>query len=334
MGFLSLIKNVPAAAVKTTSKVMFKLKKASPHLLVIGGAVVTTTAFVIAIINARKMDAVIAEGNEKIDAIEQKKTDISQSANLSQEEIDRRMKELAKELNKEKATAVWHMFCLIGAPSLLFLGGLGMATGGYMVLFKRFGQVSTFAGALMEKFGMYRQMNIEEHGEECDRRYMYGITGTQTVTEKITDENGKEKTIKSKLPIVDENHQASLYSFVFSEEFSRKCPRDPVNTIAFLQAQEKYWNVYMGATGKPVTLAAVLDELGIEWDPNDPRNDYILIAGWRPNGDGDNHIDFGIMRAVNKRTINMEENVVMLNFNCDGNLYHSARYDKNGKKVC
>ena len=334
MGLLSLIKSVPTAAVKTTAKVVFKLKKASPHMLVIGGAMITTTAFVIAIMNARKMDATIAESNEKIDAIEQKKNDIQQSVNISQEEIDRRVKEFDKELNKAKAESVWKMFCLVGAPSLLFLGGLGMVGGGYLELFRRFGKVSAFAGALMEKFGMYRQMNIAEHGEECDQRYMYGITGTKTVTEKITDDNGKEKTIKSKLPIVDENCQASLYSFVFSEEFSRKCPRDPVNTIAYLQAQEKYWNVYMSATGKPVTLAMVLEDLGIEMDPDDPRNDYIYIVGWRPNGDGDNHIEFGIMRAVNKRTINMEENVVMLNFNCDGNLYHSARYDKNGKKVC
>ena len=78
----------------------------------------------------------------------------------------------------------------------------------------------------------------------------------------------------------------------------------------------------------------VLEDLGIELDPDDPMNDYILIAGWRPNGDGDNQIDFGIMRAINKRTLDMQENVVMLNFNCDGNLYHSSRYDKNGRKVC
>ena len=92
--------------------------------------------------------------------------------------------------------------------------------------------------------------------------------------------------------------------------------------------------MWMGANGKPVTLSMVLDDLGIELDPNDPANDYILIAGWRPNGDGDNRIDFGIMRAINKPTLDMTENVVVLNFNCDGNIYHSARYDKNGKKVC
>lgn len=92
--------------------------------------------------------------------------------------------------------------------------------------------------------------------------------------------------------------------------------------------------MWMGANGKPVTLSMVLDDLGIELDPNDPANDYILIAGWRPNGDGDNRIDFGIMRAINKPTLDMTENVVVLNFNCDGNIYHSTRYDKNGKKVC
>ena len=114
----------------------------------------------------------------------------------------------------------------------------------------------------------------------------------------------------------------------------RSCPKDPVNTITFLRFQEKYWNMWMGANdGKPVTLAMILDDLGIELDPNDPKNDYILVAGWRPNGDGDNRIDFGIMRAVNKPTLDMTDNVVILNFNCDGNIFHSTRY-KDGRKVC
>jgi hypothetical protein len=133
---------------------------------------------------------------------------------------------------------------------------------------------------------------------------------------------------------VDGEGGLGLYTFEFSENFSRKCPKSPINTISFLQSQEKYWNMWMKTTGKPVTLNMVLDELGIEMDPDDPMNDYILIAGWRPNGDGDNRIDFGIMRAINQKAIGMEENVVMLNFNCDGNIYHSARYDRDGNKIC
>lgn len=334
MGVLSVIRHAPRATLRLINKAGFALKKASPQLLVGGGIVVMTGAFVLAIVNARKIDSTTAINEAKMDELDQKKKDIEGAVNISDDEKKMQLKELDKELNKTKAEGIWKIFCLVGVPALAFAGGVSMTIGGHVVLVKRFGQLSAFCAGLKESFDRYRAHNIAEHGEECDRRYMYGIVDNVPGTEKVTDETGKEKTVKTLTPVVDPKDGASLYSFVFSEDYSRKCPKDPVNTISFLRSQEKYWNTWMQATGKPVTLAMVLEDLGIELDPDDPMNDYILIAGWRPNGDGDNKIDFGIMRAVNKPTLDMLENIVMLNFNCDGNLYHSARYDKDGKKLC
>ena len=334
MGVLSVIKHAPKAAIRLVNKTGFLLKKASPQLLVGGGLVIATGAFVLAIVNARKIDSTVAINEAKMDELEQKKKDIQSAVNITDDIKKQQMKDIDKEINKARADGIMKIFWLIGVPALAFAGGMSMTIGGYVIIVKRFGQLSTFCAGLMESFKRYRAHNIAEHGEECDRRYMYGIVDSVPGTEKVTGEDGKEKTVKTLTPVVDPREGSSLYSFQFSEEFSRKCPKDPVNTISFLRSQEKYWNVWMQATGKPVTLAMVLEDLGIELDPDDPMNDYILIAGWRPNGDGDNQIDFGIMRAINKRTLDMQENVVMLNFNCDGNLYHSSRYDKNGRKVC
>ena len=334
MGVISLIKVAPKAAIRMVNRSAFALKKVKPQLLVGGGIVVATGAFVLAILNARKIDATLAVNETKMDDLEQKKQDISNAANLTEEERKEKIREVEKELNKAKAEGIWKVFCLIGVPGLAFAGGIAMTVGGHVILVKRFGQLSAALAGLKESFDRYRRNVIAEHGEDADRRYRYGIVGSVPGTEKVTGEDGKEKTVKTLTPVVDREAGGSLYSFVFSEEFSRKCPRDPVSTIAFLRSQEKYWNIWMQATGKPVTLNMVLDDLGIELDPDDPANDYILLAGWRPNGDGDNVIDFGIMRAINKKTIDMQENIVMLDFNCDGNLYHSTRYAKDGRKVC
>ena len=334
MGFLSVIKNAPRAAIRLINKTGFMLKRAQPQILVVGGIVVTTGAFIMAIVNGRKIDSTIAINEAKMDELEQKKKDIENAVNISDDYKKLQLKDVNKEINKARAEGVWKIFTLIGIPTIAFAGGIAMTIGGHIILVKRFGQLSVAFAGLKESFDRYRSMNIAEHGEECDRRYMYGIVDSVPGTEKVTGEDGRQKTVKTLTPVVDPKNGANLYSFVFSEEFSRKCPKDPVNTISFLKSQEKYWNMWMQTTGKPVTLSMVLEDLGIEMDPDDPMNDYILIAGWRPNGDGDNKIDFGIMRAVNKRTIDMEENVVMLNFNCDGNLYHSTRYDKHGRKVC
>lgn len=334
MGMLSLIKNLPKAIRQGGGKIIFKLQKNQPQILVVTGSVVMIGGFVWAIVNARKIDEVMAEGEEKIDDIQFRMDEaVNPENNLEEKEMKTMLAVLQKDMRKAKADNILRMAILMGLPILTFTGGLCLTVGGHLILFKRFGEVSTAFAALQQTFDRYRRNNILEHGDECDRRYMYGIVGETEVETTVTDEDGNEKTVQCKVPIVDPDAR-SLYTFIFSEEFSRKCPKDPVSTISFLRSQEKYWNMWMGATGKPVTVSMVLNDLGIELDPDDPANDYIYIAGWRPNGDGDNHIDFGIMRAVNKPALDMLENVVMLNLNCDGNIYHSTRYDKNGKKVC
>ena len=331
-GMLSIIRQVPKVLKHSKGAAMFALKKAKPQIFVGVGVAVVTGSFVWAIVNARKIDETIEESNKKVDDIEFRKAEAEKQLADGDKSMEPILKSLNKELTKAKTESIWKMFVLMGLPCITFAGGVCLTVGGHIIMVRRFGEVSAAFATLQKTFERYRMMNIAEHGEECDRRYRYGIVGETEVETTVTDENGNEKTVKCKVPVTD-GDGASLYSFEFSENFSRKCPKDPVSTISFLKSQEKYWNVWMQTTGKPVTLYMVLNDLGVELDPDDPMNDYIMIAGWRPNGEGDNYIDFGIMRAVNKPAIDMMENVVMLNFNCDGNLYHSARYLKNGKKV-
>lgn len=335
MGMLSVIKNAPAVFTKTAGKLAFKLSKNKPQLMVYSGIVIATGAFVLAIANATKLKEKMFAIESKTDDIQLKKAEAENPENeLSDEEKNTIIIACNKDLRKNRVDAAWMIFKMLGVPCILFAGGMSLSLGGHMLLVRRFGELSTAFATLQQSYERYRQLNIAEHGEECDKRYMYGVVGDTTMTTTVTDRNGKEKEVKCKVPIVDPNKSASMYTFCFSEDFSTRCPKDPVNTISFLQSQEKYWNTWMETKHRPVTLYMVLEELGIELDPDDPRNDYIMIAGWRPNGDGDNYIDFGIMRAVNQPALRMEENVVYLNFNCDGNLWHSPRYTKDGRKVC
>lgn len=331
MGIISVMKSIPSAAVKTAGKVGFKLSKNKPQILVFTGVAVATTGFVLAVIGATKLKETTEKNELKLDEANAKKQEALEQNNEQTAII---VAECDKDIRKIKWNSALDLIKLLGIPGLMFIGGMSMSVGGHLILLRRFGQLSSAFATLQQTFEKYRQLNIAEHGEECDRRYRYGITDTEKVSATITDENGKEKKVTCKLPVVDEDRASSMYSFIFSEDTSRKCPRDPVNMISFLRSQEYYWNTWMDGNQKPVTLYMVLNGLGIELDPDDPRNDYIMIAGWRPNGDGDNHIDFGIMRAVNKPALDMLENVCFLNFNCDGNLYYSTRYTKDGRKVC
>lgn len=177
MGMLSVFKTAPKAAIKMLNKTGFALKKARPQILVFGGMAAAGVAFIWMACSARKIDQTIIEGNEKVDEAQKKVNDISEAVNLADDEKKQKLKEAEKELNKAKAESVWKMFLLIGPPSITFLGGMAMTVGGHIELFKRFGQVSALLAATQESFRRYRAQNIAEHGEECDRRYIYGITG-------------------------------------------------------------------------------------------------------------------------------------------------------------
>lgn len=335
MGALAALKAVPKLVVKTGGKALFAMKQNKPQIMLVSGVVITVGSFIWAICNARKIDSAMATTEDKMDDIQEKLAETNNTENeLPEEEKNAIIVSCNKEIRQVKRESAWLIFKLIGIPCIVFLGGIMIIIGGHVVLLRRFGELSTAFATLQQTFEKYRQMNIEEHGEECDRRYRYGIVDEKVLNTTITDDNGKEKKVKCKVPVVDNDKAASMYKFTFSEEFSRRCPKDPVSTISYLKNQEKYWNIWMETKQRPVTLYMVLEDLGIELDPDDPANDYALISGWRPNGEGDNHIDFGIMRACNKPAIDMLENVVFLNFNCDGNLYHSTRYLKDGRRVC
>ena len=321
------LRMVPKTIIKLGNNAKFLANKSKPEIMVAVGLTVSAAAFVVAIINATKLNQAVDETKAFVESVEAKK-------DIIPVDDKKALKDWEKEYNKARATAIWRVFCLIGIPSLAFLGGMAMTVGGHIILFRRFGELSVSFAALQQKFDRYRQYNIAEHGEECDRRYQNGLVDGIPVAGKVTDENGniigeaKEATSKFR-----KDAATGMYHFVFSDEFSTKWNRDPILNFSFLKSQETYWNNYLG-TGRVVVLKNVLDDLGIELDPDDPANDYAMIAGWRPNGDGDCHVDFGLMDEINKPAIDLKENIIYLNFNCDGNLYHSTRYTKDGKKVC
>lgn len=106
MGVLSLIKAVPGSIVRTTGKMMTRFNNVKPQVMVGGGILIASGMFVLAIVNARKLDPTIEESNQKLDGIEQKKKDIEEAVNLSDEEKKEQLREVNKELNRAKAEGI------------------------------------------------------------------------------------------------------------------------------------------------------------------------------------------------------------------------------------
>lgn len=165
------------------------------------------------------------------------------------------------------------------------------------------------SGKLME----YRQRVIEELGEDADHKFLHGL---KTETVEITEEGKNGKTKSKKLTVI--SGDKSIYARFF-DDASHRWENDPQLNLAFLNAQQCYANDLLRARGH-VFLNEVYDILGI------PRSREGAIVGWiyDPNGDGDNHIDFGIYSIENQEArdfVNGYNPAIFLDFNVDGVIY-------------
>lgn len=161
----------------------------------------------------------------------------------------------------------------------------------------------------------YRERTRERFGDEVDKELQYGITKAET-KEKVTDEDGKKKTVKKSIDIVDEKNQYSPYARFF-DEASPFWEKDAEYNRMFLQIQLRELNNRL-RINRFLFLNDVYDALGL------PRSRAGQIVGWvydEKNPNGDNYIDFGIFDVTKEGSVNFVngyERSILLDFNVDG----------------
>ena len=119
----------------------------------------------------------------------------------------------------------------------------------------------------------------------------------------------------------DTNKDITDYS-IYARVWDDGCigwSRDSECNLTFLKTQQVYANELLKAKGY-LFLNDVYDMLGI------PRTKAGQVVGWvynEENPSGDNYVDFGIFDINNIRNrefINGYANVIILDFNVDGNI--------------
>jgi hypothetical protein len=152
----------------------------------------------------------------------------------------------------------------------------------------------------------YRARVIEAVGEEREQEIYYGVK-----TEKITDENGKTKTVKTFDPL-----DSTPYTRYFD-------PRNPnwqrgnrELNLFFLKNVQNWCNDRLNARGF-LYLNEVYELLGVHESPEGQ------IIGWLvPQlGGEDGYVDFNIQNPVNQQIEKFrrgEEEGILLDFNHDG----------------
>lgn len=298
--------------VKTAAKkAMFNVKKHSPEILIVAGIAGVVTSAVMACKATMKVNEVLAETTENIDKVH----DVMADQGISEKEYSK--EDSARDLAIIYGKAGIKLAKLYGPAIALGSLSLTAIVCSNNILRKRNVALAAAYTAIDTSYKQYRSRVIEKFGENVDREMKYGIKAVQ-IEEKTVDENGKKKTVKKTVEVVNP-YDYSDYARFF-DVGNPNWEKDSEYNLMFLKRQQAYANDKLKANGY-LFLNEVYDMLGI------PKSKAGQVVGWiydPENGSGDNYVDFGIYnvnREAARDFVNGYERTILLDFNVDGNIW-------------
>lgn len=282
-------------------KSYMKLRKISPELALGAGIVCGIGAVVVGVMQAKKVEAAIAETQKELD-------DIQKAEETSENSTD--VKKLSwKAYNK----MVWKVAKALAPAIGLEVASIACFLLSHGVLKKRYLNTTAAYAALNEAFRGYRGRVKEAMGEEAEKVLMAGGKVEKGI--QVEDDEGNV-TKKTGNNLVIQEHKNSPYEFDFNRHTAQMWSPDPDYSEVFLRNQQNYFNDLLQARGH-VFLNEVLDGLGMK------RTPAGAVCGWI-KGAGDDYIDFGYMDTfIHDYKIDSDlcRKNIHLNFNVDGIIY-------------
>ena len=289
-----------------------QIRKHSPEILMVAGVVGTVASTVLACKATLKVNEVLEEKKNTIDAIH---------TCLENETIEYTEEDSKKDLTILYAQTGIKLVKLY-APAVI-LGALSITSivAGHRILKKRNLALAAAYAVVDKGFKDYRKRVVERFGEELDKELRYNLKAKE-IEEVVKDKDGNEKVEKKVVNVVDsENPLNDVSEYAkFFDEVSTNWSKDPEYNLMFLRRQQDWANEKLKATGY-LFLNEVYDMLGI------PRTQAGQVVGWiydKKNPNGDNYVDFGIydVHSEAKRGfVNGVERSILLDFNVDGVIY-------------
>lgn len=293
---------------RTLSRTGMKLRKRSPEIFVVAGVVTGIVSAVMACRATMKIDEVLQEPREDIDAIHKYVEEHGYSDKYSE-----------KDEKKDLLIAYTHSgigLAKLYAPSVtLGVVSITAILGGHNLLRKRNVALVAAYKTVNEGFKEYRGRVVERFGDAVDKEMRYNVR-EETVEETVTDsETGEEKVVTKTIKVANPGEPSEFAKF-----FDDGCDgwtKDPDLNLLFLRRQQDYANDRLKEQGH-LFLNEVYDMLGI------PRTRSGQIVGWiydENNPVGDNYVDFGIYdgsRVAKRNFVNGYERTILLDFNVDG----------------
>lgn len=283
------------------NRAMLKVQKNSPEILMACGILGIGGTIILACRATMKSEQVIDRHNY-----------LMQDASMEADIEEKTKKEIQKEKIAVYAQTSLDMVKLYAPAVTLGTVSISMILASSNILKKRYlGAVAAY-NAVSSTFDIYRNRVREELGEEMDRHFRYG-TRKETRDIVEVDEKGKEKVVgKEEVEIMEDPIFPSEYAKYFDESNPNWDP-NPMFNLTFLRAQQSMATDILNSRGH-IFLNEVYDMLGL------PHTQIGAVTGW-VLGEGDDYVDFGLYEKDNRRFINGNENVILLDFNVSGVIW-------------
>ena len=289
-------------------KIGFELKKHSPEIFIAVGVVGTVASAVMACKATTKLNDILEESKEQIDAIHE--------APQKEELKDRYDEDM---MRKDLALVYFQTGVKVAklyAPAVI-LGTLSITgiVASNNILRKRNVALAAAYATVDKGFKEYRERVVERYGEQVDYELTHNIK-TKEITETVVDEKGKEKQVKKTVEVADPNVTNDYIKY-----FTRSNPYwddTPDYVELFLRSQQNYANDRL-KVDKVLTLNDVYDSLGFQ------KTKAGMVVGWvfdENNEDGDNFIEFNVRKVYIPNEYGEEVLAYAIDFNVDGNIYN------------
>lgn len=288
-------------------KMGFQIKKHSPEILLAAGIVGGVISAVMACKATTKLSTILAKSSDELDAIH----DCEKNETLAEDYTkDDAKKDLAIVYAKT-GVAIAKLY----APAVV-LGTLSITSvlASHNILHKRNVAMAAAYATVDKAFKDYRARVVERFGEAVDHELRYDIKAKK-FEETVTDEKGKEKTVKNKVSVSGIDGYSDYARFF--DEYNRYWEKDAEYNKMFLRREQAYANDILKSRGH-LFLNEVYERLGF------PLTKAGQVVGWKYNPDnptGDNYVDFGMYdtnREAARDFINGYERAILLDFNVDG----------------
>lgn len=296
---------------RTLNRAGLKLKKHSPEIMLVAGAVGVVTSAVMACKATTKINTIIEDAKEQVDVIHS----CTETGDVLGE--DYTPEDGKKDLAIVYAQTGLKFVKLYGPSVVLGAASLGCMIASNRILRKRNVALAAAYATIDRSFKGYRGNVIDRFGEAMDKELKYNIQAKE-IEETVMNEDGTESTVKKTVEVAGITGSGfySPYAVVFCEG-SLGWEKNAETNKFYLLQQQRYANDKLVAQGH-LFLNEVYDMLGY------PRTTAGAQVGWvydpeTPNGD--NYVDFGIFDIYSEKAcdfVNGYERSVVLDFNVDG----------------